>query len=90
MKAVLSATSYVYGRQVGGVSERFVILVAPVHTGMLLHEEHTRGGHGRDMLLSRIVPPLPAGQTVDAWLTQRDEELRASGWGSPTRASGIR
>ncbi|MFI6705458.1 hypothetical protein ACIBF7_03435 [Nonomuraea sp. NPDC050478] len=86
----MSTTSYVYGRQVGGVSERFVILVAPGPTGMLLHEEHTRGGGRHDILLNRIVPPLPAGQTAEAWLKERDEELQAGEWGPPTCVAGIR
>jgi hypothetical protein len=89
MEDVMSATSYVYGREVNGVHERFVILVATACTRLLLHVEHTRGGQRSDLLLSRIVP-LPPEQTVEAWLTEQDKELQASGWGSPTQFAGIR
>ncbi|WP_219516163.1 hypothetical protein [Nonomuraea ceibae] len=85
----MNATTYVYGRQVNGASERFTILVAIVPTGLLLHLEHTRKhGPGSDLLLSRIAP-LPTQQTVDAWLKEKDAELQASGWGMPTRVAGI-
>ncbi|KAB8192538.1 hypothetical protein FH608_023820 [Nonomuraea phyllanthi] len=87
----MTATSYVYGREIDGSHERWVILVAvPVRGGTLLHEEHTRSGpnNSRRMLLNRIVP-LPAGTTVETWLQERDQELQASGWDPPNRVAGF-
>lgn len=84
-----TATSFVYGRQIDGVPERYVLLVAapgPAH--VLLHEEHTRGSRP-DVLLNRLVPLAPE-MTVEQWLQQRDRELQADGWGAPTRHEGIR